>query len=255
MRESYLATPLVLLCLCLAAYFGQRLRRILPEKHFKGDSGDSIKLATGLMATLVALVLSLLISSANNVRNTVEAEYTQSLASIVLLDRDLADYGPETKDIRRMLREAAIRRFSAIWPGEQFGAEPGFDLNADSSIEPIEARVLRLKPGDAAQTWYHAQALQILAGLAQSSWTVQKQAGSNTLPMPLLAVLVAWTAIIFVNFGLFAEPNRTVYATLFLCALATAVAVFMILELNSPFAGLIQISSGPAHATIAELGR
>jgi hypothetical protein len=255
MNESYLATPLVLLCLCIAAYLGLRLRRILPEGHFKGDAGDSIKLATGLMATLVALVLSLLISSANNVRNTVETEYTQSLASIVLLDRDLAGYGPETKDIRRLLREATIRRFSTIWPDEQFGATKAIDQSADDRIEPIEARVLRLKPADAAQTWYLNQALQILAALAQNSWTVQNQAVSNTLPMPLLVVLVAWTAIIFVSFGLFAEPNHTVYATLFLCALATAVAVFMILELNNPFAGLIQLSSGAAHATIAELGR
>ena len=255
MKESYLATPLVLFCLCIAAYLGLRLRRILPEKHFKGDAGDSIKLATGLMATLVALVLSLLISSANNVRSTVEAEYTQSLASIVLLDRNLADFGPETKDIRHLLREVVIRRFSAIWPDEQFGLTTAIDQSADNSVEAIEALVLQLKPADAAQTWYHNQALQTLAALAQSSWTVQNQAASNTLPMPMLVVLVAWTAIIFVSFGLFAEPNHTVYATLFLCALATAVAVFMILELSSPFAGLIQISSGPAHATIAELGR
>ena len=255
MRESLLTTPLVLICLCVAAYLGLRLRRILPEKHFKGDAGDSIKLATGLMATLVALVLSLLISSANNVRNTVEAEYTQSLASIVLLDRDLADYGPETKEIRKLLRGAAIRRFSRIWPGEQFGAVESGDFDREASIEPIEALVLRLAPAGPAQTWYYNQALQIMACLAQSSWTVQDQAVSNTLPMPLLVVLVAWTTIIFVSFGLLAESNRTVYATLFLCALATSVAVMMILELNSPFAGLIQISSGPAHATIAELGR
>ena len=255
MRESFLATPVVLVCLCMAACLGQRLRRILPEKHFKGDAGDSIKLATGLMATLVALVLSLLISSANNVRNTVEAEYIQSLASVVLLDRDLADYGAETKDIRKLLRDAAIRRFSRIWPDEHFGAVESSDINREASIEPIEALLLQLTPVSPAQVWYHNQALQIMAGLAQSSWTVQDQAVSNTLPMPMLVVLVAWTAIIFVSFGLFAESNRTVYATLFLCALATSVAVMMILELNSPVAGLIQISSGPAHATIAELGR
>ena len=91
MNESLLAGTAVLACLCLAAFLGLYLRRVLTEKHLKGESGDAIKLATGLMATLVALVLSLLISSAYNVRNTVESEYTQSFAYVALLDHYLAD--------------------------------------------------------------------------------------------------------------------------------------------------------------------
>jgi len=254
MKDSLFVMLVVLGCLCLAAYLGMRLRRMLPEKHFKGESGDAIKLATGLMATLVALVLSLLISSANNVRTTIEAEYTHSLASVDLLDRYLADYGPETGDIRQIVRRTAIGRFREIWPEEQFDPAATGESRGGKNIDAAEQRLLQLAPAGEAQTWYRSQALQALANLAQDRWLALNQTAGSMLPMPMLVVLIAWAAIIFVSFGLFAEHNPTVYATLFLCALATAVAVFLILELNTPFVGLIKISSGPAHALLEQLG-
>ena len=255
MRDSLFITPIVLASLCLAACLGLSLHRVLPERHFKGDSGDAIKLATGLMATLIALVLSLLISSANNVRNTVGTEYIQSLTKVGLLNRYLANYGPETEDIRQFLRQAVSQRFQALWPNEQFGPAASLQSDTGNSIDTIEKYLLQLSPAGDAQAWFRSQALQAVAGLAESRWVVLNQTAGSTLPMPMLAVLVAWTAIIIVSFGLFAEPNATAYVSLFLCALAASVAVFLILELNSPFSGLFQFSSAPARALLAQLGR
>jgi hypothetical protein len=77
----------------------------------------------------------------------------------------------------------------------------------------------------------------------------------NNLPTPILIILVAWSTAIFISFGLFVKPNPTVITALFISALAVSGAIFLILELNSPFTGLIQISSAPAHAVLALLGK
>jgi hypothetical protein len=68
-------------------------------------------------------------------------------------------------------------------------------------------------------------------------------------------VLVFWLIILFVSFGLFAPPNATVFAALFVCALSVSGAIFLILELDQPFEGHIQISSGPLRNALAHLGQ
>ncbi len=57
--------------------------------------------------------------------------------------------------------------------------------------------------------------------------------------------LLATVAVIFVSFGLFAPPNATVVTILFVCALSVSAAIFLILELDQPFRGFIQVSSAP----------
>ena len=73
--------------------------------------------------------------------------------------------------------------------------------------------------------------------------------------MPFLVVLVFWLTILFISFGLFAPPNATVIATLFVCALSVSGAIFLILELDQPFEGLIRISSAPLRNALAHLGQ
>jgi hypothetical protein len=68
-------------------------------------------------------------------------------------------------------------------------------------------------------------------------------------------MLVFWLTIIFISFGLYAPGNSTVVASLFVSALAVSGAVPLILEMYSPFAGLIHISSAPLRAALAYLGR
>jgi hypothetical protein len=73
--------------------------------------------------------------------------------------------------------------------------------------------------------------------------------------MPFLVVLVFWLTVLFVSFGLFAPPNATVIATLFVCALSVSAAIFLILELDQPFEGLIRFSSAPLRNALAYLGQ
>src|SRR4029077_8688311 len=71
--------------------------------------------------------------------------------------------------------------------------------------------------------------------------------------MPFLVVLIFWLTIIFGSFGLFAKPSATVFGSLFVFALSAAGAIYLVLELGQPFAGLMQISSAPLRNALTPL--
>jgi len=252
---SLVVTVIVFVCLMAGAVGGMWLRVALPQHHLGSDSTDVIKLATGLMGTLAALVLSLLISSANSTHNAVESEYQQGLADIVRLNGNLADYGKETDEIRAQLRHAVAGSFQAIWPSEDFGPPEPAGAAIEKAIREIEKQILALAPESRAQTWFQTRALANLATVAQIRWVFVGQMRSHALPTLVLVVLILWTTAIFVSFGLLTKRNPTVFVSLTIAAAAVAGAIFLILELDNPFRGLIQISSAPAHMALALLGQ
>jgi hypothetical protein len=252
--NSLWIAAIVMACLLAGALLGATLRARIPEDHLSQDSVDVIKLATGLMATLAALVLGLLISSANSTRNAVASEVDQTVASAALLDRYLAAYGQDTREARELLRHIAARRAQVRWPAENFGPlEPPIPSNRNEWVE-LAQLVMHLPAGNDDQRWFKGQALQLANELALGQRLVESQLLANNLPMPLLIVLIAWSTAIFASFGIFVRMNSTVVIALSISALAVAAAIFLILELNSPFAGLIHVSSASSHALLEVLG-
>jgi hypothetical protein len=242
----------VLACVFGGALTGMVLRLILPEHHLNNDSKEVIKLGMGLTATMSALVLALLIASAKSSYDAQRNELTQMSANIVLLDRLLAHYGPETKDVREQMRDSVARMSGQIWPAPGSNAAKSAPTAAGGEIiyDEIEA----LAPRNDAQHSLQAQAVKIGIDTAQTRWLLFEQGGS-AIQMPFLVLLVFWVTIVFLSFGLFAPPNATVIATLFLCALSVSGAIFLILELDQPFGGLIQISGVPLRNALDHLGQ
>jgi hypothetical protein len=253
--SSVSMTVLAFLCPLLGAAVGVAARTRLPEDHLSRESTDVIKLATGLVATLVALVLSLLISSANSFRATVENEYKVALADVVQLDRYLAAYGPPSADARAHLRDAFAQIFSRRWPKEDFGVRDRALTGDRNQLIDLERRILALAPANAEQKWFQSQALQLTNTLSQIHRLARSQEASATLPWPVLIVVVLCSAAIFAGFGLFVPPNTTVVLSFAIAALAVAAAIFLIADLGDPFTGFLNISSGPARATLDALGK
>jgi len=237
------------------AGLGLAFRDRLPAHHLSRDSTDVIKLATGLMATLVALVLSLLISSANSFRLEVEGEYRRALANVGELDQRLRAYGPQTGEIRGLLRQTVAEAAHRRWPDEQFGPAPAGAPDTKDALIDLERRIVRLRPADDEQKWFQAQALQLVNSLVQIQQLMSDQARSSSQPIPVLLAVAFCAAVIFANFGLFAQPNPTMIGALAVAALAVAGSVFLILELGTPFSGLLQITSAPVKTLLEALGR
>ncbi len=243
---------IVLVCIFGGALLGMALRLILPKHHLSNDSKDVIKLGMGLTATMSALVLALLIASAKSSYDAQKNELTQLSANVILLDRMLAHYGPETRTARDLLHRYAALMVDQLWPTNSSNyaqSEPTSALG-QSFYDSVE----ELSPQNEPQRSLKGQLEKMSIDLAQTRWLLFEQGGSS-IPMPFLVLLVFWVTIIFLSFGLFAPPNATVIATLFLCALSVSGAIFLILELDRPFGGVIQIPSAPLRNAVTHLGQ
>jgi hypothetical protein len=227
--------------------------RALPGSHLSGESKDAVKLGLTLIATLTALVLGLLVASAKGTYDTQNSAVKQLSANVILLDRVLAGYGPQTKEARELLRRAAARMQERIWPAD--GARSG-DLSlggARPEIELFYNMVANLAPKNDAQRTLKARALDITIDLGRTRTALFAQRGSS-IPLPFLVVLVVWLIVLFTGYGILAPRNATVVAMMVVCILSVAAALFLILELDRPFEGLLRISSAPLDDAIARLG-
>jgi Protein of unknown function (DUF4239) len=240
---------IVLACVFGAALIGMFLRAVLPEQHLSADSKDTVRLGIGVISTMAALVLGLLVASAKNFYDAQSSELTQMSANVILLDRVLAHYGPEAKEARDLLRGAVARTLNLIWHQDHSEMVP-----TATGGEVLYDKIQALSPKNDAQHALQAQASSMAIDLGKLRWLMFEQ-GSTSISLPLLWMLVFWLVIVFTSFGLFAPTNPTVIATLFLCALSVSGAIFLILEMYTPFEGLMQISSAPLRNALAHLGQ
>lgn len=235
------------------ASLGMLLRAILPEPHLNTDSKDVVRLATGLLATLAALVIGLLIASAQSSFQTQSNQIKQITANVILLDNLLARSGPQAQSMRPLLRSGVKILVERIWHEKNAGAAKIAPFEASAQSDLFFDKLLELTPQNDGQREMQTRAIQIWVDLAQTRVLFAQT--DNAIPMPFLAVLVFWLAAIFLSFGLFARPNPIIVCALFVSALSAASAIFLILELGHPFSGVMEISSTPLSNALAPLDR
>jgi hypothetical protein len=250
--DAFYMGALVLACVFGGALAGMVVRRILPEHHLGKQTEDAVKLGIGVIATMSALFVGLLLASAKSAFDVKDGEIKHFAADLILLDRSLERYGPELKEARDLLRRYAVYQIDSTWPDE--ASHSPEDGNGWVLLEDVQDRLRALAPGTDAQRWLQARALQISGDLSATRWLLRIQRGSP-IAEPFLLILVFWLTIIFANFGLFAPPNGTAITALFVCAFSIAGAIFLILEMAHPFTGLVNISSVPMRESLALLGR
>jgi ABC-type multidrug transport system fused ATPase/permease subunit len=234
------------------ALAGVAVRPLLSESHLQPDSKDVVKMATGLIGTLAALVLGLLIASAKSSFDQKTNQVRQMTTSIILLDDLLAQYGPEAAPVRNRLRQSIQPLANRIWHEEEAltGKPVHFEISAQSST--FENELESLSPKNDVQRSLQSRAIAAFTEGAQTRLLLFTQAGGS-IPTPFLIILVFWLSAIFVSFTLFARANLVVMASLFVCALSFAGAIFLVLELDNPFTGLMGISSATLRSALLPL--
>lgn len=250
--SPFVTAIIVFICVFASSLLGLFLRKILPEHHLSSHSKDSVLLATGLVATLAALILGLLIASANDDYAKESDGITEMAAKVIFLDRVLANYGPEANDTRATLRKVVESIHDKTWPDRP--SQPAQLDPSAAHTEPLFSAIQKLAPQGDLQTALKTQALTSSLELSQRRWLEFEQADTTISPA-MLYILTFWLAVLFISFGMFSPPNGTVIISLVLAALSVAAAVFLLLELNDPFAGVIQISDTPFVDALQHLGR
>jgi hypothetical protein len=238
--------------LVAAVLLGRRVARLLPDHHLSGDSRDAVKLAMGLVATMTALLLGLLVSSAKGTYDTERGEVLQMAAKVTFLDRVLHAYGPEATELRNEFKATVGAAVARIWP-EHRGTRPQLRPNLVGG-DAIFAGIQHLVPQDETQKALKAQAANLAMDLGQLRMLLFAQMVPS-IPRPLLIAVFCWLVVIFLSFSLLAPPNSTATLALIAAAGSVAVAVFLIMELDQPLGGLIRISSEPMMNALSEMAR
>ena len=238
-------------CVLGGTFLGIFLRNRLPEHHLSAATKDVVRLGTGLIGTIAGLVLGLLIASANSTFQTQSSQVQQLTANIVLLDRTLAQYGPETDLARNLLRRGVASMADRIWR-ENGAFWEGGAVRASAAALSLYDEIFKLSPRNEMQRSLQARALDTVQDLGKTRLLLFAEAGM-AIPIPFLVVLISWLTIIFASFSLFADNNGTTIVALGVFALSASAAIFLILELSQPFTGLMTISSEPLRNALAPL--
>ena len=246
---SALALSCLIFLLVLGGIFiGAAFRRALPKHHLSKETQDVVRLGVGLTATIAALVLGLLIGGAKGSFDTRSSQVKQLTANVILLDNLLAQYGPEATPLRRQLRGAINPVVDRLWH-EKITAE---SFTANTEGEKAYLAILALSPQTETQRSLQARAVQVANDVAQTRLLLFVET-ENQIPIPFLAILVFWLFIIFLSFSLFSDLNATALAFLCVFGLSASCAIYLILELNEPFSGLMKISDIPLRNALAPL--
>jgi hypothetical protein len=244
----------VFFCTFGGALAGMKLRTLLPPQHLSDESKDTVKLGIGLIATMTALILGLVTASAKSTFDDVSTAIKHAAADLLSLDLTLARYGPDAADVRAMVKPTVAQRIEMIWPNDR-SRRPKFDSTpAPHDVEILATRIRDLRPQTEEQRWLQTRALERGESLFQIRSLIVAGMGSS-VPAPFLVMLLFWLTVTFVSFGLFAPSNATIISVLFVCALSVAGAVFLVLEMDGPFEGMIRVSGEPLKFAVSRLNQ
>ena len=238
-------------CIFGGSLAGIVLRSALPERYFTDEEKDVLRLGLGLITTLSALVLGLLISTAKSSYDAKRSQLTQLATNVILVDRSLELYGSETKTVRHALRDQVAALITQI--DSPAPSTPKLLSSSEADLSDFYQMVRRLSPRDDSQRSLKAEVLRISLefGKIRASALARE---ISSIPVPLLVVLVFWLTALFAGFGLFASRKLIVVAALCVCALTASTAIFLILDMDQPLTGFMKLSDEPLRNAIAVIG-
>ena len=243
--------------IAFAAMFGaallvMSLRSKLPDRYLSNESKEVIRLGTALIATMAAVLLGLLISSTRSSYEEKRGQVIRMTADLIELDILMKDYGPEAEHVRLAMRDAVPPMIDSIWRPNAGSFRRDANAVPDAGTEAILSAIEQLSPQSDGQRARRERALQVSVDLAQIQLILFAQP-ANAIATPFITVLVLWLAFLFASFSISALPNPLIVVVLAFSALAAASAIFLILDLDSPFAGLLQIPSAPLRNALPSL--
>ena len=221
---------------------GARLRRALPSHHLDSNCKDIVRLGGGLVATIVAVVLGLLINSSNGAFEAQRTELRRMAADIMLLDHLLAGYkySSETRPIRVLLRQGIGQFVDRAWTPDASHAPP--DFSPHSIAADIYRSIQTLPAQTPEQQIVRTQAATLAVDVARTRLMLFEVMHAP-MPYAVVGVLVFWLMVLFLSFSLFTPVNRTSVVALVVISVSASAALFLFLEMSDPFTGILHIPS------------
>jgi hypothetical protein len=231
-----------------SSLLGMRLNKVVPDQHLNSETKEVVRLGMGLIATMTALLLGLLVATAKGSYDTQRNDVILIAGRVAFLDRTLSIYGPEANATRQILRRAVESAIPRMWPDKAGRMDP-----AVTEGKELYASIESLAPKDDFQKSLKARALETVIELGKTRMLLAAREEPSVVT-PLLIAVIIWLSIIFLSFALFAPSNKIIVITMFIVALSVSSAIFLIVELDGPFDGVIQISSAPLRNLVDQVG-
>lgn len=224
----------------------------LDQRHRDDETSAVVRLIAGIFVVMTSLVFGLMINSARGTYTTIDASVHTFGTQLILLDRTLRGYGIQGRDARASL--VAYVQEAITNPARAEGTAADRPDTAGAALDALGNVLYAMEPADGFHETLLADARQQYRRIVEQRWAIVEQS-EGTIPAPLIVMLVSWLVLIFGSFGYRAPRNRVVIGSLLVSATLIAGAFYLVLNMNVPFSGLIQISDEPLRRALTEMQR
>jgi len=249
MNETLIALVLFL-CLAVSSLGSLAIYERLPARYLGDDTQNVVRLVAGIFSVMTSLLLGLMINSAKNTLESVDRNVHAYAIGLIVLDRTLREYGPEAMPAREHLLKYAQRAAHRTQRDDLLIA----DRETENMFYGVSNSLKAIEPRDRERTALWQAARQQHQKLLELRWVIVEQS-EGTIPAPILVMLVAWLMLIFASFGFRAPRNAVVVASFLVASALMAAAVYLIIDMDAPFGGPIQVSAAPLERAVAEMQR
>jgi hypothetical protein len=241
----------VFVCLLVASLGSRALYERIPERHRVGETETVVRLFASFFVVMTSLVIGLMLNQARNTLESADKSVHAYAVQLILFDRTMRHYGvEETAEARRALltyTQQAARRMGQSDPTIS-------SATAESLLRDTVEAVRKLQPADAAHLKLKEELERRYSAIYEMRWSLVEQS-EGTVPAALIVMVTLWLILIFAGYGFRAPKNGFVAASFLVSSLLIAGAMYLILDMDVPFDGLIQVSPAPLERVVAELSR
>jgi hypothetical protein len=237
--------------LVIGFVIGMLLQKHIPAAELGPSTKEVIRLGAGFLTTLAAVLISLMIASAKNSYDTQAAHFRMLAAYLVETDQLLVQYGPETTQIRILMRQAVPAAVDRIWR-EKRSANQDSAFTSASLAEQVNGAIAMLSPTTDVQRAVKRRLEEASAEIAKTRLLMFAD-GDRAILTPFLLILIFWLAVVFASYALFVEPRPVVIAALLVFAFSISSALFLVADLSQPFAGLMQLPKEQLRSTLSSI--
>jgi hypothetical protein len=243
---------LVFVVLAAAALLSLWLSPHLPEHYRSTETTSNLRLGMGVIATIAAVVLGLLLNGVKGHFDLTEREVQALGADLIVLDQTLRFHGPDATHARDLLARYTERVLKGTFPSSS-QAPIVDDQVAEDLLNQTEQAILNLQP-DPRQPDFKKETLAQMRSIVRRRQMLIAESGS-VVSMPIVVTVTLWLGLVFASFGYNAPRNRMMVIILLVCAASIASAVFLIMEIDRPVTGLMTVSSEPIQHALSVMRR
>jgi hypothetical protein len=250
--EPLAISALVAGAVFVSAIVGFNLHRVLPEQHLSKETHDVIRLGAGMLSVPASLVLGLLIATVKTAYDNTHSALRVYAANLTVLDETLRDYGDGALAARRELRDYTTRLLDDVWRRPYDHPFLVENRVAGELLEHVREAIRSLPTATRDEQSLVADALQVASTLLRERWLLIEREGSSVHHI-VIVILTLWIAAIFISFGINAPQHATMYGVFFVLSIAIGSAIFLVLETDRPFGGLMQLSGRPIETALGHM--